>query len=204
MAFFFLRLKITFCPVTSRLSISTALSRSTWPLTEILTFPLTSPIPFPYKRKRVVFLLSGKVVVSKHRGGYYYLPKTLQPNPEWMDSDSLPGFTLLFSIPSLTVCVPDALSSPSCATLPAHSLPQHLCPHCSLCLGCSFCLLSHPTNPHPLMPRSQGNLPWTQTRKHFTVGCLYSPQVSSFTYYTLTVVCDVTFVWLLDHHGSPH
>ena len=60
------------------------------------------------------------------------------------------------------------------------------------------------TNPHPLMPRSQGNLPWTQTRKHFTVGCLYSPQVSSFTYYTLTVVCDVTFVWLLDHHGSPH
>ena len=52
----------------------------------------------------------------------------------------------LFSTHSLTLCEPDALSSPSCAMLPAHSLPQHLCPHCSLC------------------PPSQGNLPWTETK----------------------------------------
>ena len=70
----------------------------------------------------------------------------------------------------------------------AHPLPQHLARFVASARPVlSACYLTL-TNPHPLLPPSQGNLPWTQTRMHFPVGCLYSPQASSFTYYAFIVV----------------
>lgn len=158
MALFFLRLKINFCPITSRPSISTALAWSTWPLTEVPIFPLTSSIPFPYKGKGWFSFCLEKWWFQS-RGGCYYLPKTLQLNPEWIDSDSLPGF-ILHSSPPDSVCTRCTFFSPLCHA-PGPPTSPAPCPLCSLFPGVlSVCYLTL-TNPHPLLPPSQGNLPWT-------------------------------------------